>query len=245
MCACISLRADWARRALRAGGPSRHRACAARSTPAVPRQHPASTDYRNLRRRRARLSIFLIFTEAIHLYESIRGRPARFARKTSGYKRRLRRVLRRRELFFGRGSARRLGGARMRRLDGDACTAAQAQEWAREWAPVEYPSSTRRETPVVVRRTPPAVVWTGMPTWQREVATALRCNLTVRCTRELLRACACVRAWGADGVTVCACVGTGTLGTRGAGRSPPSGTSRRARRRRRTLRRSGLHCGAL
>jgi hypothetical protein len=37
----------------------------------------------------------------------------------------------------------------------------------------------------------------------------------------------------------------GTLGTRGAGRSPPSGASRQARRRRRTLRRSGLHYAEL
>ena len=144
-----------ARRALRGGSPSRLRACEA-STPAVLPEFPASTLYRSLRRRREPIDILDIYRG--HLFTGIyTRRPGRSVRKSSGYKRRLRRVVRRRELFLRRGSARRVGGARMRRfcrrcLHGSPCTGVGTRE---------YPSRSTRRGTLVVCRTPHAVVWTG------------------------------------------------------------------------------------
>ena len=167
MCACISLRADKARLAVRVERwrEEVHLVC----TPAqrVPHEHPLSPP-------REAIDMLDIYSGHFFIYRSLFAADPRDLRvKSSGYKRRLRRVLRRRELFLGRGSARRVGGARMRRfcrrcLHGSPCTGVGTRE---------YPSSTRRGT-LVVCRTPHAVVWTGMPTWQRTAAAARRCNRT-------------------------------------------------------------------
>jgi hypothetical protein len=72
MCACISLRADWARLAVRAErcGEEVHLVC--EPAQRVLREYPASTDYRSLRRSRARL---FISTEAVYrsLYAQTRA----------------------------------------------------------------------------------------------------------------------------------------------------------------------------